>query len=141
MNRFNSSVQRYNSWPQLRSLLVVVLCGAVAACGSDLLLGLDAEQGVDGIALLGPLCPVISEADPCPDQPHQGWIRILDSGGDQVTRVQADEMGLFRAGLKPGQYRVVGESGDPFPSGGEEEVVVSAGIWTTVTVHFDTGIR
>ena len=122
-------------------LWVMVLCLALVGCGSDLLLGPDAAQGIDAIALLGPNCPVFSEADPCPDTPFQAWIDILDNRGDMVARVRTDETGRFHLGLKPGQYRVVGESGDPFPSGGEEDVAVTAGMWTSVTVHFDTGIR
>lgn len=112
-----------------------------AGCGSGLLLDPDAAQGIDGIVLLGPLCPVVNLEDPCPDAPHQAWIRILDGHGHDLTRVQSGKDGRFRVGLEPGRYRVVGEGGDPFPRGGEEEVTVSAGVWTSVTLHFDTGIR
>ena len=122
-------------------MALLALCVAAAACRSDLLLDPDADQGIEGIALLGPLCPVVSVDDPCPDRPYQAWIRILDGGGGLVTRAQTGEDGRFRVGLKPGDYRVVGEGGTPFPRGGEEEVTVTARRWTSVTVAFDTGIR
>lgn len=126
--------------PLLRGALVLGVAAA-AACGSDLLLGPDAAQGIDGLALLGPTCPVVRVDDPCPDAPHQAWIRIVDAGGDLVTRVRSGADGRFRVGLAPGPYRVVGEGGTPFPRGGEEEVSVKAGVWTPLTLHFDTGIR
>ncbi|NNF26616.1 MAG: hypothetical protein HKN73_05320, partial [Gemmatimonadetes bacterium] len=43
--------------------LTLTLTLAVA-CGPDSLLGPDAPQGIDGLALIGPQCPVQSEEDP-----------------------------------------------------------------------------
>jgi len=125
---------------RLRAALVLAVVVATA-CGDDLLLGPDAAQGIDGLALLGPTCPVVRVDDPCPDAPHQAWIRVLDAGGAQVTRVRSGADGRFRVGLAPGTYRVVGEGGHPFPRGGEEDAVVKVGVWTPLTLHFDTGIR
>ena len=123
----------------LRSILV--LAATTTACGSDLLLGPDADQGIDGVALRGPLCPVVSQDDPCPDEPYSAWIRIGEEGGGQVTRVRSGTDGRFRVGLKPGRYVVEGESGDPFPRGERQAVEVEAGVWSEITVSFDTGIR
>ena len=125
----------------LRTAVFLGLLGAAAGCASDLLLGPDAAQGIEGIALLGPLCPVVTVNDPCPDRPHRARIRVLDGGGSEVTHLDTGEAGRFRVGLEPGHYRVVGEGGDPFPRGGEEEVTVQGGVWASVTLHFDTGIR
>ncbi len=127
--------------PLLRTVVLLGLLASVSACGPDLLLGPDAAQGIEGIALLGPLCPVVSVDDPCPDRPHRALIRILDDGGSEVTHLDTGDDGRFRVGLEPGRYRVVGEGGDPFPRGGEEEVTVQGGVWASVTLHFDTGIR
>jgi hypothetical protein len=44
-------------------------------------------------------------------------------------------------GLRPGRYMLVPESGDSFPRASEQEVVVAVGVYTEVTVSFDTGIR
>jgi hypothetical protein len=122
-----------------RTLLVCLV--AATACGSDLLLGPDAAQGIDGLALMGPMCPVVRVDDPCPDAPHEAWIRVLSSGGAQVARVRSGTDGRFRVGLAPGTYRVVGESGTPLPRGSEEEVTVTKSVWTPLTLLFDTGIR
>jgi len=111
------------------------------ACGPDDLLGPEAAQGIEGIVLLGPLCPVESLENACPDLPYQAWIDVRNRNGDRVTRVRSGEDGRFRVGLHPGLYLLDPESGDPFPVAGEQEVRVEDGVYTEVTVSFDTGIR
>lgn len=125
----------------LRFTVITLLAVLPPGCGSDLLLGPDADQGVEGVALRGPRCPVVSVDNPCPDEPYSAWIRIGEEGGGQVTRVRSGADGRFRVGLKPGRYVVEGESGDPFPRGERQVVDVKAGVWSEITVSFDTGIR
>jgi len=84
---------------------------------------------------------VVRVDDPCPDAPHQAWIRVLSSSGAQVARVRSGADGRFRVGLAPGSYRVVGEGGSPLPRGSEEEVRVERGVWAPLTLFFDSGIR
>jgi hypothetical protein len=105
------------------------------------LMGPDALQGVEGIVLLGPLCPVVSEDHPCPDSPYQAQIDILDHQRRLVGRIHSGADGRFRAGLRPGNYTLRPKSGNPFPRGEEASIEVVAGLYTTVIVHFDTGIR
>lgn len=131
-------------WPQRYAthgiaLLLAVL--AVTGCGSTSLLGPDADQGVEGVALIGPQCPVQSEAMPCPDLPHSATIEVVEAGGGWVTRVRTGPDGRFRVGLEPGSYRLLPLSGDPFPVATNVDVGVSEGEWSSVTVRFDTGIR
>jgi hypothetical protein len=111
------------------------------ACGSSDLLGPGALQGIDGTVLLGPQCPVMSLENPCPDLPYQAWITIRRTTGGVVTRVRSEEDGHFRVGLRPGQYVLDPESGDPFPVATEQEATVVEGVYTEVVVSFDTGIR
>ncbi len=121
----------------MAAALLLVLGG----CGEGDLLGPDAAQGIEGIALRGPMCPVQTLEDPCPDAPHQAWVAVRRVGGGLVTRFRTGEDGRFRVGLLPGRYTLDPESGDPFPVAGEQEAEVLAGIWTEVTISFDTGIR
>ena len=115
---------------------------ALGACASDLLLGPDAAQGIDGLVLLGPLCPVVTDEDPCPDRPYATKIDVRDGGGATVTTVHSGDDGRFRVGLAPGRYRLVpASSASPLPRAGSMDVDVPAGAWVEVTVDFDTGIR
>lgn len=118
-------------------LLVALSLG----CGSSDLLGPEALQGIDGMVLLGPQCPVMSLENPCPDLPYQAWIVIRRPTGGVVTRVRSEADGHFRVGLRPGRYVLDPESGDPFPVATEQEATVVEGVYTEVVVSFDTGIR
>ena len=113
----------------------------VAACGASELLGPGASQGIDGLVLIGPQCPVQRPDDPCPDLPHQAWIGVRTATGSHVTRVRSGEDGRFRVGLRRGSYVLEPESGSPFPIAGEQSVEVEEGVYTDVVVSFDTGIR
>lgn len=112
-----------------------------AGCQGSDLLGDDAPQGVDGLVLAGPQCPVASPSNPCPDLPHQTSIAILNQNGALVTRVSSGEDGRFVVGLKPGAYILLPRNGNPFPTANEVAVEVSEGVYTPVTINFDTGIR
>jgi hypothetical protein len=114
---------------------------ALSACGTDALLGPSAPQGIEGVVLIGPQCPVVSLHEPCPDLPYEATIDVRVRGGDSVARVRSDADGTFRIGLRPGAYTLRPESGDPFPIATEQDVDVTAGEYSEVTVHFDTGIR
>ena len=113
----------------------------LGACGASELLGPDAEQGVEGIALRGPICPVQSLEDPCPDLPHQANVEIRTSSGWFVTTFRTGEDGRFRVGLEPGLYALFPESGEPFPVASSQEFEVVEGAYTGLTISFDTGIR
>jgi hypothetical protein len=121
--------------------LIAGILLAPTACGPDNLLGPDAQQGIEGIVLSGPRCPVQSLENPCPDLPYQAWINVRREDRTLVTRVRSGEDGRFRVGLRPGLYRLDPESGNPFPVAGEQEVRVEEGVFASVTVSFDTGIR
>lgn len=123
------------------TLLVIVLTAVAGCAGTGALLGPEAAQGIDGLVLLGPMCPVQQAGDSCPDQPYQAWLDVLDSAGRQVTRIRSDASGHFRVGLAPGGYLVHPESGNPLPRASDEQVNVARGAYTSVTVTFDTGIR
>ena len=123
------------------NLLAVAVLAGLTACGTSDALGPDAAQGIEGLALLGPQCPVQSLEDPCPDLPHQAWIEVRTSEGESVARVRSGLDGRFRVGLLPGIYVLDPEAGNPFPTADEVNVIVKKGVFTPVTVSFDTGIR
>jgi len=124
-----------------QAFAVTCVALALAACDTTLLLGPDAAQGIDGLVMLGPLCPVATPENPCPDRPYQAFIDILDRDHNVVTSIQSDADGKFRVGLEPGLYIIAPEQGDPFPTATELAVNVGEGTWSSVTVNYDTGIR
>jgi hypothetical protein len=128
------------SWSHERSLVLGVMLAA-SACGTDALLGPEAPQGIDGLVLLGPQCPVQTLDDPCADEPYAAWINVRDAGGGLVGRVQSGDDGRFRVGLRPGSYVLDPESGSPFPIASAQDVRVEPGSYADVLVSFDTGIR
>jgi len=125
----------------LRRATLVFAALALAGCDADLLLSTDAAQGIDGDVLLGPMCPVMTEGNPCPDQPYATAIVIRDARGKVVTNISSGTDGHFAVGLEPGDYRLSPQVGNPWPRAEEMEVAVERGKWTVVTVHYDTGIR
>lgn len=126
---------RFRTWHCVAILLTLT------ACGTDDLLGPDAAQGIEGIVLLGPQCPVQTLENPCPDLPYEAWIDVRRASGGSVTRIRSGEDGRFRVGLRPGPYILDPESGNPFPIASELEVQVDEGVYAEVIVSFDTGIR
>ena len=113
----------------------------LTACGPTDLLGPEAAQGIDGLVLIGPQCPVQSQRDPCPDLPYEASIDVRTSSGAEVTTVRSDAEGRFRIGLRPGSYVLEPLAGNPFPAAGPQPVEVEADRYTEVVVSFDTGIR
>lgn len=120
--------------------VATVLLG-LSACGASELFVPDAAQGIEGVALRGPMCPVQSQNDPCPDQPHQAWVTVRLASGAFVTRFQTAEDGTFQVGLRAGRYTLDPESGHPFPIASQQSVEVLEGRFTDVLLSFDTGIR
>ena len=118
----------------------VLACLVASACGSGGPIE-PAVQGIEGIALLGPQCPVQTEEDPCPDLPYQAWVSVRAPSGRLHTRFRTGEDGRFRVGLPAGRYTLDPDSGNPFPIAGDLDVEVVSGGYTSVVIQFDTGIR
>ena len=123
------------------AIFAVVILSLTSGCGSADLLGPDAPQGIDGMVLIGPQCPVQSLDDPCPDLPYEATIEVRVLDGGSVTRVRSGSDGIFRVGLRPGLYTLQPEAGDPFPIAQAQDVEVRANEYSEVTIRFDTGIR
>jgi hypothetical protein len=102
-----------------------------------------APSGIAGLVLIGPMCPVESLDDPCPDQPFVADLVVRDAQGAVICTTASGTDGRFRIGLPPGTYELDPQSGNVggLPYAAPQSVAVETGQYTEVTVTFDSGIR
>lgn len=119
---------------------VAVFLGA-AAVGASSDAATRPDSGIRGMVLYGPTCPVVRPGATCV-RPYAGWVTIRrEPKGTVAARVHAGSDGRFTARLRAGHYRLVPRNGQPFPRAQAQNVVVRRHHFTTVTIHFDSGIR
>ncbi len=120
--------------------LSLVLLSLAAACAKGP--AASSDSGIEGIVLLGPMCPVEMQDSPCPDKPLSAEIEVM-RGGDLVTTMTSGEDGRFSVAVPPGEYVLKPVSPNPngLPVGRPLSVAVKAHEFTDVTVMFDSGIR
>jgi hypothetical protein len=127
--------------PELTTLTSLNNLQGVLALGEEE----SATSGIEGQVLRGPICPVVTVENPCPDQPLQATIIVWNAERTTVVRSFAtDEQGLFRVPLAPGDYYLDPqpvEPGQMFPTPIPQTVTVLADQFAQVTVQYDTGIR
>jgi hypothetical protein len=102
------------------------------------------ESGIEGRAVITPTSPVLRTNMPKPDPaPYEtGLIVVTADEGREVARLKTGSDGRFRVALPPGRYIVKPlMENRRWPRGGEQEVTVTAGKFTQVTVTFDSGMR
>jgi hypothetical protein len=104
-----------------------------------------AESGIEGQAVIQPTRPgPIRPGLPSPSAGYQTTLVVYsETGGREIARVQTGTDGRFRVSVPPGRY-MIGPPRDELrrlPRGSEQEVEVRAGAFTSVTVHFDSGMR
>jgi hypothetical protein len=104
-----------------------------------------AGSGIQGQALMGPMCPVVRSDEPCPDRAIQATIDVWNVDRTRkITSFTTDADGRFAVALPPGEYLLDPQSANPnggFPFGRPQTVVVQENTYTAVTVSYDTGIR
>jgi hypothetical protein len=127
------------------ALPAVLLSVSISACSvfSSFIPTPTPTGGIEGVVTEGPMCPgpVQVNNNPCPNQPYQATINILDTTNTQVSQVQADTSGHFKVALPPGTYILQPLSINPLPRAKDQTVVVDPGQYTRVTIIYDTGIR
>ena len=99
------------------------------------------DSGIEGTVTIGPMCPVMQEDVPCPDQPYQATLTVLTTSGDKVTQFQANEQGRFHIELAPGDYVLYPESPNGLPFAADMPFTVDEHEFTQLQISYDSGIR
>ena len=122
--------------PYLIVIAILVGCGASTPTPPP-------NTGIIGTITLGPMCPVQQDNQPCPDNPFQATLTLIDERGNKVMTMESDATGNFQANLAPGTYTLHPEPPQQglFPIAADQTVTVVAGQYTQVQVVYDTGIR
>ncbi len=126
------------------ALLTVALVALACGGEGDRPEGFPLDSGVQGQVTIGPMCPAVQDGTPCPDEPYQALIVIIDDQGEEVIAFESRAIdGRFRMNLWPGRYTLLPESPNPGapPSAGEQQFEVQAGTFTQVAIIYDSGIR
>ncbi len=101
-------------------------------------------SGIEGQVLIGPVCPVVREDTPCPDQPYQATIAVWNADRTEKVRTfTTDEDGRFRLPLAPGEYYIdpqTPKQGAP-PTPIAQTVTVPPDRFVQITIEYDSGIR
>jgi hypothetical protein len=123
---------RTASLAALASLSLMIGCGAPTA---------PSETGLNGIVERGPVQPVCQIGAAC-DAPFAATFAVRE-GSREVATFRSDSQGQFKVQLPPGGYSVVPSTDAPIisPQAQVKDVVVGSTGFTTVLLHFDTGIR
>lgn len=99
------------------------------------------DSGIEGFVTIGPMCPVMQEEVPCPDQPYQATLAVLSTSGEKITQFQTDENGYFRIELVAGDYILHPESPNGLPFAADMPFTVNEHKFTQLEIIYDSGIR
>ena len=111
----------------------------IASCDSDT--PVTPGSGIEGLVTIGPMCAVLQEDTPCPDEPYQAQVIVLDGDGDEVATFESGADGTFRVNLGPGAYTLEPQSPGALPFASPLDVEVRAGAYTHIDIQYDSGIR
>lgn len=125
------------------SLLVLFLTACAPQQMSVSSAGGNPNSGIKGQVLIGPMCPVMQVDNPCPNEPYQANLFVLNLRGEEVLRFSSDAEGKFEVKLPPGDYILHPESpeGQPIPYAADVPFTIIPNEFTNIIVTFDSGIR
>jgi hypothetical protein len=99
------------------------------------------DSGLSGRVLIGPLCPVAGAEQQC-FRPYRATIAIRTAGsGSLVAKVRSSANGRFRVTLVPGKYRLIPQTGRPYPRASAQTATVHTSRYTSVVIYYNGGLH
>lgn len=100
-------------------------------------------SGIRGSVILGPTCPVqrIPPDPRCADKPYATTLVAKNTSGSVVKTFSSDVSGAFKVSLPAGIYSVGPAQQAYLPRASFQDVIVKTGVFTDITIQFDSGIR
>jgi hypothetical protein len=104
-----------------------------------------ASSGVRGHVVTEPTCPVETVGEDCSPRPLETTVDVFIPPSEPPATPEksapTDSSGRFRIELAPNRYRLVPRPTNPAASSQPQDVTVSDGIITDVTLTVDSGLR
>ena len=99
------------------------------------------DSGLSGRVLIGPACPVAGAGQTC-FRPYKATIVIRAAGsGRLVAKVRSSANGRFRIALAPAKYRLIPQTGRPYPRASAQTATVRRHRYTSVVFYYAEGPR
>jgi len=122
--------------------LLIALALAATTMTATGIAGPRGAQGIRGAVMTGPVCGVESfPPDPaCADRKIAASLMVERLDASRPGRkFSSNVTGQFEISLPPGRYRI--RSTTALPRCQSDEIVVSPGVFTDVSIRCDSGIR
>ncbi len=99
------------------------------------------DSGLSGRVLIGPACPIAGAGQKC-FRPYKATIAIRAAGsGRLIAKVRSSANGRFRVTLAPGTYRLMPQTGRPYPRASAQTATVRSHRYTSVVIYYNEGLR
>lgn len=100
------------------------------------------QAGVSGKIILSPTCGGPAQTGENCTKPYKATVIVKNKNGKEITRFTSDVRGNFSVKLDPGIYILepVNKPNDIYPVGKPQEVKVTDGKMTDVTIIYETGM-
>lgn len=124
-------------------LVSALVIGVVVAVSRNTASKTSLQSGIKGTTVVDGGCPVVRDDTPCPNKLLAANIIVTNADGGTAATAKSDADGHFRVSLPQGTYtvRATNATGAPYPASSPEQVKVTSGAFTDMTIHFDSGIR
>jgi len=127
-----------------QTLAVASLLLLLSGCGEPSVSSFAHRSGIEGTVMVDAGCTMTKGSNGCSDRPLAALLRVTERDNTRVVAsVDSHPDGTFHLVLPPGAYAVHPSNltGSPVPTAPTYDVSVRDGVFTTLHIQFDSGIR